>query len=101
MKNLLKNITATAVFVGIAAGSTLALADASDLRMLQETKITLVEAIEAAQKSSGGVAYEASLDDDSFSPTYEVNVAKDGRSFDVRVDAVNGKVTGTREDLDD
>lgn len=86
--------------VTLVAGAAIA-ADASDIRLLGETKLSLVEAIEAAQKHSGGQALEAGLDDDSFKPTYEVSVAKDGGVFDLQVDAVSGEVLGMREDRDD
>lgn len=76
-------------------------ADRSDIRALQETKITLTQAIDAAEKNQGGQAIEASLDDDSFKPAYEVSIAKDGRIFDVEVDGVSGEVLGAREDIDD
>jgi len=101
MTEFWNKVIATAIFLGCFGIGAFSMADTSDARRLGETKVTLSQAIDAAQKETGGVAYEASLDDDSFTPTYEVNVAKDGKSYDVRVDAVTGKVTGTREDLDD
>lgn len=77
-------------------------ADASDIRLLNETKISLSEAIKAAEEAQGGRAIEASLDDDSFSPAYEVSVVMDDNTvYDVQVDGVSGKVTGARKDLDD
>jgi len=88
--------------LGALAFSTAAVAaDASDIRLLGETKISLGQAIEVAEKSQGGRAVEASLDDDSFSPAYEVSVVKDNRVFDVQIDGVTGKVLGAREDIDD
>ncbi|MEY6433506.1 PepSY domain-containing protein [Thioalkalicoccus limnaeus] len=76
-------------------------ADRDAIRMLSEAKISLIDAIRSAETHQGGQAIEAGLDDDSFRPAYEVTVVKDGRVFDVQVDAVNGAVFGVREDLDD
>ncbi len=90
-------LTALMVFAGAFAVN----ADGGDVRMLSETKISLTQAIASAEKHNGGQAYEASLDDDSFKPAYEVTVAKDGRIFDVQVDGVTGEVIGSREDNDD
>ncbi len=87
---------ATMLLVGAAHA-----ADVSDIRMMNETKISLSDAIAAAEKSQNGRAIDASLDDDSFKPTYEVSVVVDNRVFDVQVDGVSGEVLGAREDLDD
>jgi uncharacterized membrane protein YkoI len=94
-------ISLTALGIMTASATAIA-ADKSDIRLLDETKITLSEAIAAAEKTQGGRAIEASLDDDSFSPAYEVSlVVENDTILDVQVDAVSGKVTGAREDKDD
>lgn len=86
----------------VALSPTLAFAaDRSDIRALEETKITLVEAIHAAEKDRNGRALDAGIDDDSFRPAYEVSVVADGRIWDVQVDGVTGKINGAREDIDD
>lgn len=74
---------------------------ATELDTAAEAKLSLIKAIQTAEAHQGGKAIEASLDDDSFSPTYEVEVMKDQRLYDVRVDAVSGDVMGVREDKDD
>jgi uncharacterized membrane protein YkoI len=76
-------------------------ADLNDIKLLTEAKITLSQAIHQAEKSQDGQAIEASLDDDSFKPAYEVSVVRDGKIFDVQVDALSGEVLGAREDVDD
>ncbi len=85
----------------VTAFATNALADSQDIKAAAQAKISLVQAIEAAEKHQGGKAIDASIDDDSFSPTYEVSVVKDAKLYDVRVDAVSGSVLGAREDMDD
>ncbi len=76
-------------------------ADAGDIRLLNEAKLSLVDAIKAAENNIGGKAIEASLDDDAWKPAYEISVVKDNRIFDVQIDAIEGKVLGSREDNDD
>lgn len=76
-------------------------ADRDDIRLLDETKISLVEAVEIAEKHQNGRAYEAGIDDDRFSPVYEVNVVTaDGRMYELDVDGVTGVVNNVREERD-
>jgi len=96
MKKLLMTTAAVALM-----GTSAFAADASDIRAMGEAKISLVDAIKAAESHQGGKAIEASLDDDSWKPAYEVSIVKDNRVFDVQVDAISGGVLGAREDLDD
>lgn len=98
MKNPLKTLLAATAMV---AFSVPALADREDMRALEGAKISLVDAINTAEKHQGGRAYDASIDDDSFQPAYEVGIIKDNRVYDVRIDAVSGSVIGSREDIDD
>lgn len=101
--NLLTKPLAVAALLGATAlvPATAHAGDQGDVKMLSEAKISLVQAIEIAEKSQGGKAIDAGIDDDSFTPTFEVSVAKDGKVYDVRVDGVKGTVTDTREDADD
>ena len=75
--------------------------DRGDIRLLSEAKLSLVDAIQAAEKNQGGKAIDASIDDDSFKLAYEVSIVKDNRIFDVQVDALSGEILGAREDMDD
>jgi uncharacterized membrane protein YkoI len=94
-------LLATALVTGL-AGSAAFAADKADIKLLGETKINLVQAIQAAEKHHAGAqALEAGIDDDSFKPAYEVTVTKDGRIYDVQVDGMTGGILGSREDLDD
>lgn len=73
---------------------------ADDVRFLADTRITLVDAVEAAQRHSGGRAVEARLDPDSFEPAYEISLVRDGRIFDIQVDGISGEILDYREDTD-
>jgi uncharacterized membrane protein YkoI len=90
---------AVAGVTGVAAAA--ARADQDELRLAAEAKVMLTQAIAMAEQHLGGRAIGAKLDDDSFTPAYEVTVIKDNRVFDVYVDAVTNAVTGSREDMDD
>lgn len=92
-------ISATAIGGLAAAG--FAFADVEDARALQDADISLVAAIQAAEAATQGEAFEAQIEDDSFSPEFEVSVLADGKVYDVTVDGLTGEVTGTREDHDD
>lgn len=98
----MKKLTNTAVLSAALAGllfSGAALADRDDVRLLGETKINLSEAIAIAEKHQNGRAYEAGIDDDSFSPVYEVSVVTaDERMFELDVDGVTGEVSNVREE---
>jgi uncharacterized membrane protein YkoI len=101
MKNIYRAAAVLAI-MGSSALSTAARADMSDARALQDAKITLQQAIAAAEKHQGGQSIDASIDDDSFSgPSFEVSIFKEGRLYDVQVDGKSGEVTGVREDHDD
>lgn len=92
---------AFAAFIIILAFASGALADISEARAIKNAQIPLVKAIQVAEVRTGGIAFEASIDDDSFSLDYEVSVLKDDRIYDVRVDATSGDVIEVREDRDD
>lgn len=101
MMRAIKKFLAGSLLIGIGLPLVALANDADEVRVLAETKITLTQAIAAAERHQGGQAYEAKVDDDSFKPEYEVDVVKDGRVYEVRVDGVSGAVIGAREDHHD
>ncbi|ESS73807.1 hypothetical protein MGMO_9c00030 [Methyloglobulus morosus KoM1] len=52
--------------------------EAKELQLFSQAKITLSEAIKAAEHKTGGKAMEAEIDDESNSIQFEVEVLKDG-----------------------
>jgi uncharacterized membrane protein YkoI len=100
MKDFLKPLTLSLLCGGLLLPAA-AQADRGDIRRLAETRISLTDAIAIAEKSQGGKAYDASLDDDSFTPEYEVNVVVGDKIFEVSVDGVTGEIRKVREDRDD
>lgn len=100
MKLPIRNLAAAAV-IGGAATAGVAIADVEDARALSNADISLVDAIVAAEGATQGQAFDAQIEDDSFSPEFEVSVVADGKIYDVIIDGVTGEVTSTREDRDD
>jgi len=66
--------------------------DAKEIQLFNQAKITLSDAIEAAQQKTGGKAIEAEVDDEAATIQFEVEVVKDGKVYEVKVDGISGKV---------
>jgi uncharacterized membrane protein YkoI len=66
--------------------------EAKELKLFSEAKISLAEAIKAAEHKVGGKAMEAELDDESNTVQFEVEVLKEGKIHEVLVDGITGKV---------
>lgn len=66
--------------------------EAKELKLFNQAKITLTEAIKAAEQKTGGKAMEAEVDDESNTVQFEVEVLKDGKIHEVIVDGFTGKV---------
>lgn len=101
MRNNLKGIVLAAICSTTVLAAGHVLADKEDREALMNAKISLVEAIQAAEGVNGGKAYDAGIDDDSFEPEYEVSISRENRSYEVRINGVTGEVIGEREDRDD
>ncbi len=69
-----------------------------DLRLLEEAKISLTEAIQIAEKHVGGKAIEADLDRENGKAVYDVSVIKAESEHEVRLDAVTGDVLRVKEE---
>nr|SPS06008.1 conserved exported protein of unknown function [Candidatus Nitrotoga fabula] len=66
--------------------------EAKELQLFSLAKISLSEAIKAAEQKIGGKAIEAELDDESETVQFEVEVLKDGKIHKVMVDGETGHV---------
>ena len=66
--------------------------EAKELKLFSEAKISLSDAIKAAEHKVGGKAMEAELDDESNTVQFEIEILKDGKIHDVIVDGKTGKV---------
>ena len=98
-------IPAAIIAVGLATAGVFAYANQSTatendaLADLAKAKISLVDAVNAAQQHTGGKATRAELEGERGTTVFNVEVATaDLKVLDVRVDAITGKVLGTKED---
>ena len=66
--------------------------EAKELQLFSQAKITLTDAIKAAEHKTGGKAMEAEVDDESSAVQFEVEVVKDGKVHEVKVDGITGKI---------
>ena len=66
--------------------------EANELKLFSQAKITLTEAIKAAEQKTGGKAMEAEVDDESSTVQFEIEILKDGKIHEVKVDGKTGKV---------
>lgn len=96
-------IVAVAIFISAVAGLGAGVAsDASeDAKLLSAAKLGIVDAITIAEKIVGGTAYEAELENEDGTIVYEVEVIKDGKEFEVLIDAITGAVLSTEEEHED
>ena len=66
--------------------------EANELTLFSQSKISLIDAIKAAEQNTGGKALEAELDDESSTVRFEIKILKDGKIHEVIVDGITGKV---------
>ena len=83
---------------GVAYG---ARASESDVLAFAKARISLTQAIAIAEQSVGGKAAKAGFEHTSQKRTYEVEIVKDGKVMDVKVDADTGNVISSSDDDDD
>jgi uncharacterized membrane protein YkoI len=90
----------TTIFAIMMVGSAINLAQATEakekevdeLLLFSQAKISLQEAIEAAEQKTGGKAIEAELNDESAAVQFEVEIVKNGKIHEVLIDGKTGKV---------
>lgn len=100
-------IPALIMAAGIATAGGLAFAKTSGgendaIADLAKAKITLTQAVGAAEAQSGGKATKAELEGERGTIVYQVEVVTaDNKVFDVKVDAADGKVLSSKQDQAD
>lgn len=100
-------IPALLVAAGIATAGGLAFAKTSGgendaIADLAKAKITLVQAVSAAEAQAGGKATKAELEGERGTLVFDVEVVTaDNKVFDVKVDAADGKVLSSKLDQAD
>jgi len=103
----------TASLIGLAALATLSLGtatafaaqqdDAQELQRLESSKMSLAQAVQAAESAYKGRAVSASLDMKQASTTFVVEIMNAGGSQSVSVDTETGKLTAlqTKDENED
>ena len=92
LKTLFVTVTIAGTAVNLAQASESKEKEAKELQLFSQAKITLIDAIKAAEHKTGGKAMEAEVDDESSTIQFEVEVLKDGKVHEVKVDGITGKV---------
>lgn len=86
------------LFTALMSVSLSSYADKNDWRGIENAEISLVDAIDIAEKHLKGKAYEANFEEDSFTPEYEVDVTVDNKGYELTIDGITGEVKRVRED---
>lgn len=77
------------------AGTDTQAADQAEMQAALAAKVSITQAIQTAERQSGGKAMEAAFSDENDKQGYEVTtVAKDGTEQNLFVDAKTGKAVG-------
>jgi uncharacterized membrane protein YkoI len=92
--------TAAAIGGGAYAAKTQG-GEEDDALAISQAKVTLAEAITAAEQHVGGKAAKAELEKQNGKWTFDVEVVKDRKVMDVAVDSTTGKVLSANEDKAD
>jgi uncharacterized membrane protein YkoI len=74
--------------------------DAKEVRALKRAKVTLIEAIMAAESETGGRALDAQIEVESGQIFYQVEVFKRNRIKEVYVDSQDGSILDVVKDWD-
>ena len=92
LTTLLATVVVAGTAVSLAQASDSKEKDAKELQLFSQAKISLTEAIKAAEQKTGGKAMEAEIDDESGAVQFEIEVAKDDKIHKVMVDGKTGNV---------
>jgi uncharacterized membrane protein YkoI len=92
-------ISAAAALSALAITAAYALSSRdNDALAISSAKIGLANAVQAAEQHVGGKASKAEYERHKGEWVFDVEVVKDGRAMDVKVDATDGKVLSATED---
>ncbi len=89
-------LSTTAICTSYAAG-----VKENDALAVQTTKISLTQAVDAAEKHVAGKASRAELEKHKDQLVFDVEVVSGNKVMDVKVDPENGKVLAAKEDKAD
>jgi uncharacterized membrane protein YkoI len=92
LKAIIAMVILAGAFANLAQAGESKEKEAKELQLFSQAKISLTEAIKAAEQKTGGKALEAELDDESDTVQFEIEVLKDGKIHEVKVDGKTGLV---------
>ena len=104
-RNVLMTALGAVIFAGglgvaVASNSAQQTNGEDDLNIAQ-TKVTLIQAVTAAEKKLGGRAAHAELNDENGKLVYGVEVINGTQATDVKVDAMSGQILSAKADQAD
>lgn len=102
MKHLSKlAIIITLSSIGIATGLTTVYANENDALAINNAKIDIQHAIAAAESSTGGKTIRAEFENEHDKAVYDIEVVKENKVLDIRVDGETGQVIQSKiDDID-
>ena len=92
LMTLFATIIMTGAVINLAQAEETKENEAKELQLFRLAEISLSDAIKAAEQKTGGKAMEAELDDESNTVQFEIEIFKDGKIHEVKVDGKTGKV---------
>ena len=102
-RNLVSMLVAAAVLAGtaglaVAAGTA---GHGEDDPAIGQAKVSLTQAVAAAEQKVGGKVAHASFENENGRPVFGVEVVNGGQATDVKVDAMTGQVLSAQADRPD
>ncbi|WP_394752753.1 PepSY domain-containing protein [Crenothrix sp.] len=94
----LSMVIITGITVNLAQATEAKENKAKELALFSQAKISLTDAIKAAEQKTGGKAVEADIDDESSSVQFEIGILKDSKLHEVMVDGKTGDVVKVSQD---
>jgi uncharacterized membrane protein YkoI len=101
MKRKLVLATIAALTVAAIGSAYAAKSEENDAAALAQTKISLTQAIAAAEQHVNGKAARAELEDENGTIVYGVEVLSGTKTMDVKVDVRDGKILSAQADTED
>ena len=101
MKRKLIPAAIAAFAIAAAGGAYAGHGDEGDAALRAQAKISLVQAVAAAERHAKGKAVRAELENENGTAVYVVEVFDGAKANDVKVDARDGKVLSARADNDE
>jgi uncharacterized membrane protein YkoI len=101
MKRKLILTTLAALAVAAIGSAYAAKSEGNDAATLAQTKISLTQAISAAEQHTNGKAVRAELEDENGTIVYGVEVLSGTKAMDVKVDVRDGKILSSQADTEE